>query len=363
MDDRPLGNRIVFVMLSILGVVLLLQLVTASTGDVEGSSAPDGSSFSTGPGGHKALRLLLEANGFATETARIEYAEVPPDPTATVLVIGGSRLSSPDQRALSDFVAAGGRLLAVGIDVGEVIGEEPTASRSADTTHTVLIPYPGFGSITEYAVPSGIVWDATGPVAPIGGADRDTSVGTIGAGAGEVWTVSDASILANEALDRLDNAALALALAGDPARTVVFTEYTHGYGPATGIASLPTRWQAALWLGAIAGVVWMFSRGRRLGPPERRVRRLAPPRVAYVDALAASLTRTDEPAAATEPVRRRIRSELQRRGAEDAGGIARVANQLNVTPAEIEEAMRPPEGDAEAIAAGRVLALLSRNRI
>jgi hypothetical protein len=47
----------------------------------------------------------------------------------------------------------------------------------------------------------------------------------------------------------------------------------------------------------------MLARGRRFGPPEPAARAFAPPRVAYVDALGATLARTQDHDAAMAPVR------------------------------------------------------------
>jgi hypothetical protein len=142
----------------------------------------------------------------------------------------------------------------------------------------------------------------------------------------------------------------------------LFAEYNHGYAPASGFASLPGRWRVALWMAVFAGIVWMVGRGRRLGPPERKSRPLPPPRSAYVAAMAASLARTDELVGATAPIQERIRRELRRRGGDDAANVARIANQLQLEPTTIDQALRPPVGPDDAIAAGNVLAKLSMNR-
>jgi hypothetical protein len=104
--------------------------------------------------------------------------------------------------------------------------------------------------------------------------------------------LADATPLQNAFLDRTDNAALALGLAGGPSRPVVFSESVHGYGTATGLAALPERWKWALALAGLATVVMMWARARRIGPPDEIGRELPPPRVAYVDALAGILART-----------------------------------------------------------------------
>ena len=61
----------------------------------------------------------------------------------------------------------------------------------------------------------------------------------------------------------------------------------HGYGAARGLAGLPQRVQWALLGLLLAGLVALWSLGRRFGPPEDEERPLPPPRIEYVDALAA----------------------------------------------------------------------------
>ena len=87
----------------------------------------------------------------------------------------------------------------------------------------------------------------------------------------------------------------------------------HGYGPARGLAALPARFGWALIGLALAALVFMVARGRRLGPPEPERRDLPPPRRAYVDALAATMARGRDREEAVAPVRAEARRRLARR--------------------------------------------------
>ncbi|MGI9608765.1 MAG: hypothetical protein ACR2NL_00570, partial [Acidimicrobiia bacterium] len=145
-------------------------------------------------------------------------------------------------------------------------------------------------------------------------------------------------------------------MAGDAGRQVLFLEYLHGYTRSTGVAALPSRWRWALGGLLLAGFVWLIARGRRLGPPEDAERRLAPPRVLYVDALAAGLSRTRDRSGATEPIRRRIENHLARRGVtgEDLAALLALDEEV------VEKARSAPNSDQDVIDAGRVLARLER---
>jgi hypothetical protein len=191
-------------------------------------------------------------------------------------------------------------------------------------------------------------------------------------GKGTVVFVADSSPFQNHLLATADNAALALALAGEPDRTVVFPEGVHGYGPSRGIAAIPNDWKIALAGLAIAGLTLMWARGRRLGPPEDDSRRLPPPRAAYVDAVGSALARTRRPDASLEIVARRVREHIDARavpGADGAAGataeldraeFARRAHAVGMSEAEID-AVLAPITDESVIALGRALSRVEQS--
>jgi hypothetical protein len=350
----------VLALFAVLGIVLILQLLSAG-GDVDGRTAPEGSSFATHDDGQKAFRDLLELNGYDVSVARLAFQDVPPDPAATVFLLAGARLSAADQAALRTFVEEGGRLVVADQPLRTLIGADLRRVTARLERLTVAYPYPGLEPIEEIVAPGSVAFREPGPLVGVIGAPEMPVVGLVRIGDGVVWAVSDASILANQSLDVADNAALGLVLAGARSRPVVFAEYVHGFGPIAGPASLPADVQAAIWLAAVAAIVWMLGRGRRFGPMERKSRPLPPPRAVYVDALAASLGRTNELGAATAPIRDRIRRELERRGGRPPDEIGRLAAQLGIDPAAIRRALDPPAAEEDAIAAAEILAALSQH--
>ena len=103
--------------------------------------------------------------------------------------------------------------------------------------------------------------------------------------------------------------------------------------PARGLAALPARFGWALIGLLLAALVFLFARGRRLGPPEPERRELPPPRRAYVDALAATMARGKAREQAVAPVREEARRAARparagcartrrRRGMAEAGARA-----------------------------------------
>ena len=177
---------------------------------------------------------------------------------------------------------------------------------------------------------------------------------------GRIALVADPSPLQNRLLAEADNAALALALAGPG--PVTFVESVHGYGAETGLAALPDRFQWALILLGLSGLLLIAARWPRLGPAEPPEEPLFPPRREYVDALAATLARSRDRAAAVESVRVAARERLARRAAlpsdADPGAWAAAARAAGLT----DEETRAVAGDSpgDGIAAGRALARLSR---
>jgi hypothetical protein len=112
------------------------------------------------------------------------------------------------------------------------------------------------------------------------------------AGRGRIEVLSNPDFLENRELGDGDHALRALALAGPAGREVVFDEAIHGYGPAIGLAALPTRWWVAIALLALAAAGLILSRWVRLGGAEPVAPEPPSSRRAYVSAMAATLART-----------------------------------------------------------------------
>ena len=119
-------------------------------------------------------------------------------------------------------------------------------------------------------------WALGSPDQRVLAGDEGTLLLVARAGRGRIALLADSSPLQNRLLGEADNAALALALSGPGPLT--FVESVHGYGPARGLAALPARFGWALIGLALAALVFMVARGRRLGPPEPERRDLPPPR-------------------------------------------------------------------------------------
>lgn len=135
-----------------------------------------------------------------------------------------------------------------------------------------------------------------------------------------------------------------------------FIEYLHGFEQPAGLAALPTRWKQALLVLALAGLVWLLSHAKRLGPPQQVERPLPPPRAAYVDAVAATLaaSQSDD---ATASLQHQIDVELARRGADigSSADVIDVAIRSGVDPEVARSALRGANRERDLVAKARLL--------
>ena len=181
-------------------------------------------------------------------------------------------------------------------------------------------------------------------------------------GRGEVVLLSDASPLQNELLASADNAAFGLAVAGPPGRPVLFAESFHGYGVASGLDAVPTRWWWVFGGLLLAAIVLALAQGRRLGPAELPGRALPPARVEFAEALATQLARTRPRGDAVRTAQRLVRERLLRRlrlPPDASEPDVRAAAGARGVDAQIVDAALV-ESQPDLLAAGRALRELER---
>jgi len=350
----------------VVGVNLLLAGLEAATGG-PAPGGPTGSSLATGGRGLAAYRDLLTRFGTRVETVRGNLTEADLDRSKTLIVVDPTQLDDQEGGVLRRFVESGGRLVAGGsVDdpqtwLRAVVHDPPRwrphAGRDARPGNAPD-EVPG---VTRVRTAGEGTWTSTQPddrrLVETGGSvvvlARDVGRGT-------AVLVADPSPLQNRLLDRADNALLALDLAAS--RPVMFAEGAHGYGRSRGLGRIPTGWKLALGGLVLAALVGMVAKGRRLGPPEDDARPLPPPRRAYVDALATTLSRTRDPTRSLAPLQAAARAGLARRGglAPDAGTdeLAAFARGLGWPDDEIRALTGALQTDDEVLAAGRALARL-----
>jgi hypothetical protein len=344
----------------IVGLNLLAILADAL---VPSPGGPRSSSFATAPEGVAAWAELARRSGVEVQALRERPSDASLPVGGTVVVLDPEQFSSGQALALRRFAERGGRVIAGGLNPGtwlDVLNPPPGWADGGGADARVLVPSAATGAAADVRTAGEGHWASPRDALPVVGAPGRPVMLIRRVGNGEIVLVADPSPLQNRLLARADNAALALALAGDG--PLVFVEGVHGYGTRTGLAALPGRFRWALVLLGLAALVLIVARWPRLGPPETPDEPLFPPRRAYVDAMAASLARVRERAAVVESVRSAGRERLARRAA-----LGRDANAETWTAAARAAGLTDEEAralqdvtDDDGIAAGRALARLSR---
>lgn len=353
--------------------VVGLNVALAGLDTVTGGSGPGGprsSSYATAGSGLAALAELAEVNGHPVTRLRTTLDRARLDRRATVVLadVGGATRS--EAAALARFVRAGGRLVVAGAGAGEitaaVVGAGPVAGPAGAGPARPLAPVPEVAGVERVVADGATAFTATGATLAVLGDGRATLAVVAVAGAGRVVALADTTAWHNRLLGVADNAAFALGALGPAGRPVAFAEAAHGYGRGKGFAALPAEWRWAAGIALAAVLTAMWAVGRRLGPPEELERELAPPRRAYVDAMASALSRTGEPAEALAPLQAAARDRLARRAglAPDAGddALRTAAAGAGLSPDEWDALVTPVADDTQALAAGRALAKLEGAR-
>jgi len=338
--------------------LVLLRLAFPSPG------GPRSSSYATGPLGLAAYAELLSRAGHPVTRRRERLDDAPLDPAQTVVLLDPEELLPGEARALRRFVVAGGRLVAGAAApvpwLRPLLDPPPDWSPDATTRHTPLARVPETAGVRTVTSAGEGSWTDPSATAALGGRSRPLLIVTT-IGRGHAALLADPSPLQNRLLGSADDAALGLALAGPPGRPVVFDEAAHGFGEASGLGALPSRWLAALIGVLLATGLAVWARWRRFGPPEPEPAS-APARRLYVDAVAASLARTRDPAQASAPLRGAAFGQLTRRAGlaldADPGEAMAAAERLGLTPEEARALLVPPDDERELMAAGRALSHL-----
>jgi hypothetical protein len=364
------GRRLWLGVVVVVAGVILVNLLAQGLDRAVGGNNPGGvagSSFATGSDGLAAYATLLGRYGHHVESTRgtIEPGGLAPD--ETVFVLEPTEVTDDDAATLLQFVAGGGRLVVGGESpfyLGNLRDSPPRWQIEGDRTWTQIDrSFPTVHEIDGAGLGS---WSDPGSGRPVVGVDSFALLTREAVGRGEIFFLADASPLENFSLGNADNAAFALALAGDARRPVVFPEGVHGYGASRGWSAIPTRWKIALALVAVAAVAFAWSRARRFGPPDQQSRALAPARAEYVRALSVSLERTHDPGRALAAARHWARTRVAARAglgpAPTDDQLAPAARSFGCTPEEVNALLAPPADDATALALGRAIVRIGGNR-
>jgi Domain of unknown function (DUF4350) len=365
---NPAGRRVGIGVVIVIGAVLALNLLAGGIDRAVGGHEPSGvpgSSYGTQATGLAGFTQLVSHYGHPVGRVRGELTGQTLDPTATAFVIEPATLGAAENAELLRFVTDGGRLVVGGSDPFYVRSLRDRAPEwSPHGTRAYRQIDPTLGRVRRVEADGRGSWANPGS-GHVVASDGPTTLATAEhVGSGDIFFLADVSPLENGHLVRADNAAFALGLAGDEGRPVVFVEGVHGYGENRGLGALPDAWKLALALVAVAAVVFAWSRGRRLGPPDRPARDLPPARAEYVRALAVTLERTHDPEHALAPMQQWARDRIARVSHlppdANAEQLDRAAIMLGCSEAERGAIWHPATDDNAALALGRLVARLSQ---
>jgi hypothetical protein len=360
-------RRVWIVIGTIVGVIVVLNLIATGLDRAVGGSEPSGvtgSSYATTDSGLAAYAILLTRFGHDVSQSRGTLTNQTLDPSATLIVLEPQTLTDDDDATLLQFVAAGGRLVIGGDEpfyLQRLRDDAPTWRDQGTQRWTDIAP--SLVGVREIVSAGTGSWDTPGSGHPLVQQGDLTLLTTEHVGAGDMFFLADASPLENAYLARSDNAALALELAGASGRDVIFAEGVHGYGSARGWRAIPGPWKAALALLALAGIVFVWSRARRFGPPDRKARTLPPARAEYVRSLSLTLERTRDREHALAPVQKWAQERVAARTALAPGAsrdeLAHAAHALGCPDDEITAMLDPVPDDQAVLALGDAVARLS----
>jgi Domain of unknown function (DUF4350) len=280
-------------------LALFVALGLASEAFTPAPQGPAGSSYATTPAGAAAWAELLSRSGHPILPLRVSLDQVRLPPGATLVVLDASSLSSAAGRNLDRFVRAGGRLVLGGGDpaatLPTLVEHPPGWTASGPIVAHPVARAPEIAGVGTVRTAGAGAW-TSGPGTPLlagarGSGPIEPVVMVLALGHGRLDLLADAAPVENRLLASADNAQLALDLAGPPGTPVLFAEELHGFGQATGLAAIPTRWWLVFAGLCLAWAAWALARGRRIGPPDAPGPADVPPRSEYVDAMARLLVR------------------------------------------------------------------------
>jgi len=351
------GARLAVAVVAFFVVLNVVSLVVATLDPEPGGER--GSAYATQPAGAAAYAELLRRAGHDVMYLRAPLQDAALDPAGTLVVLDAPELDRGEREALQSFLRDGGRLVAGGDAAGRgIVPGAPGWLPYGDQLARPDVPIAETRAVRVVETAGDGRFAGAGRTLPaLGGSNPLLTVAQ--AGRGRALLLADATPLQNGFIGRADNAALALALAGEARRPVTFVESVHGFDERTGIAALPSRWKLALVFGVLAALLWLASRARRFGPPEETGPEPALARREHVEALAIALRRARQREAALEPVRQAARAQVRSRAAlsTDAGDALLRDAALRLGFEEDEaEALMDERATNEPLALGRALA-------
>jgi hypothetical protein len=233
-------------------------------------AAPASSVYSASPPGFKVFYTYLQELGAKPRILQ-SYEDLPKGATIIAAAPFDKTPTNGESQALARWVRAGGRLVAVGGDAGQLL--DPMgfggSANTGDASATLRPLFPGAYAQTIDSVqpgPDRLLLDASSWVAHFKDFGGQVLVSRQ-VGSGEIVWLAGPWPLSNAGIGSADNGKLAVQLATSGGRAVYFDEYHHGYVREAGYwdrLAAGGRSAVVLLVGALA--IALLGWSRRVGP-------------------------------------------------------------------------------------------------
>lgn len=346
----------IIVGLNLLAVLLAIMLNPRVDG-------PAGSSVVTTDDGVGAWRETLERLGADVSQLRVHPggAGRPVEPRSRLVIIDPDPAFVDDayRRAVREHLAAGGTVITTASDLLRLELDAGGATAAFGDADAGVERVRGqVADVASLLVTANEILDAAEPLLVTDGGR------VLVAHHEGIIILADLALVSNAFFGAEDNAVLAVRLAGaDP---VVFDEYVHGFGLGQGLSGVPAA-LVSVALAVLAAAIWLWGLGSRFGPPQQADRALPPPRAAYLDGMAASMSRTTATDAGYGVLRRAAAARLDRYGERFPGRSPDerrrlAAGAFGLADADVAGLNRPIGSAEDAIAAAAVAAKIEQAR-
>jgi hypothetical protein len=313
------------------GAFVVAGLLGRATAPDSMQADPRRSALLAGPAGARGLAETLRRLGVPVELRRRGLRSVAAAAPRQLLVVlePARRLTLPEIRAVRQFVARGGHLLAAGSSA--LTGCFGLAARPVTgPALPVVAPVAGWNLPPARALLERE--RSTGECIALRTVRADTLLETRSgrvaalalstAGGGHVTLVADAGYLSNRALKETDAGLLVVPwFLGEGSHRVVFDEYDQGFGDQGSLGWAAARWLTAApagWAmlqiaaGALGALAFLAV---RFGPATSGVERRRRSPLEHLEALATGLERSDGADTAVALLVAGLRRRLRRTGA------------------------------------------------
>jgi hypothetical protein len=285
-------------------------------------AAPDESeiptTYSVASGGAKAIYLLLPSLGYDVERWVRPHGELTDAARTTLVLADPSGAPTPTERqAITDFLAAGGRVVAIG-PTGAVFLSASVIDRTMASGPQVrassLSPSAQARAAPSIALRPQSFWPDAASAVPLYGADDRTLVVQLPTAVGDAYWWASATPMTNAGLSEAGNLEFVLATLGRPGeRRVLFDEYFHGARPTLlgSVLATPAKW-LLVQLGLVALAI-VFTYSRRSGPVVMPAAESRLSSLEYVRTMGSLYRRAGATVVPVEAAHRRLRTWVTRR--------------------------------------------------